>query len=208
MLTQATLFEASLFAAVGLVLAFATMRIAPALRKTMASMVIVMIVGMLGLYALTKTGGPVAETTMADVVRELAFLLVAVGVTLLPLNFLFQAVLAKAGLPRILADVMLVLLLIAFVLYRMNATGVNLASIITTSAVITGVIAFSLQETLGNLWGGIALQLDNTCRIGDWIRLGGVTGRVVDIRWRCLAVATNDGETVMIPNAQDRKSGV
>jgi small-conductance mechanosensitive channel/CRP-like cAMP-binding protein len=206
--TQATLFEASLFAVVGLILAFFTQRIAPPLRKTMFNMVLVIAVGMLGLYALTKLGGPVADTTLAVVVREVSFLLVAVGVTLILLMFLFQAVLAKAGLPRILADVMLVLLLIAFVLYRMNSSGVNLASIITTSAVITGVIAFSLQETLGNLWGGIALQLDNTCRIGDWIRVAGVTGKIVDIRWRCLAVATNDGETVMIPNAQLIKNQV
>src|SRR5262249_29168957 len=186
----------------GLVLALVTLRLAPPLRKTMVNMVLVMVVGMLGLFALTKMGGPVAETTLAVVARELAFLLVAIGVTLVLLNFLFQAVLAKAGLPRILADVMLVLLLIAFVLYRMNATGVNLASIITTSAVITGVIAFSLQETLGNLWGGIALQMDNTCRIGDWIRIAGVTGQIVGIRWRCLAVATANGETVIIPNKQ------
>src|SRR5437867_12024870 len=107
--TQATLFEASLFAAVGLVLALATMRIAPALRRTMAIMVVVMVAGMLGLYALAKLGGPAAETTMAIVVRELAFLLVAIGVTLVLLNFLCQAVFAQARRPRNLADGMLVL---------------------------------------------------------------------------------------------------
>ena len=84
----------------------------------------------------------------------------------------------------------------------MNEVGVNLASLITTSAVLTGAIAFSLQAMLGNLWGGIALQADNTCRIGDWIRVDGVVGQIIGIRWRCLAVATNDGETVMMPNAQ------
>jgi len=84
----------------------------------------------------------------------------------------------------------------------MNEVGVNLASLITTSAVLTGAIAFSMQAMLGNLWGGIALQADNTCRIGDWIRVDGVVGQIIGIRWRCLAVATNDGETVMMPNAQ------
>jgi len=79
---------------------------------------------------------------------------------------------------------------------------VNLASLITTSAVLTGAIAFSMQAMLANLWGGIALQADNTCRIGDWIRVDGVVGQIIGIRWRCLAVATNDGETVMMPNAQ------
>jgi hypothetical protein len=184
------------------------MRIARPLRKTMLNMVLVMGVGLAGLLALVQIGGAFTETTIAVVLRELAYLPVAVGVTLILLTFLFQALLAKSALPHILGDVLLALLLIAFVLYRMNAAGVNLASIITTSAVITAVIAFSLQETLGNLWGGIALQLDNTCRIGDWIRIGNITGRIVDIRWRCLAVATNDGETVMIPNAHLIKNQV
>ncbi len=107
-----------------------------------------------------------------------------------------------------MADVLLVVTLIIYAIYRMNVVGVNLASLITTSAVITGVIAFSLQEMLGNLWGGIALQADNTCRIGDWIRVDGVVGQIIGIRWRCLAVATNDGETVMMPNAQLVKSRV
>jgi CRP-like cAMP-binding protein len=67
--------------------------------------------------------------------------------------------------------------------------------------VLTGVVAFSLQETLGNLWGGIALQLDNTCRLGDWVRIENVTGQIVGIRWRYVAIATNTGETVIVPNS-------
>jgi small-conductance mechanosensitive channel/CRP-like cAMP-binding protein len=167
----------------------------------MLYMSLVMCAGVLGLYALAQASHAYERMVIVVVLRELALLLVAVGLGLVFLAFLFQALLAKASVPRILADVLLVLLLIGYVLYRMNVAGVNLASIITTSAVITGVIAFSLQETLGNLWGGIALQLDNTCRIGEWIRVDGVTGQIVGIRWRCVAVATPSGETVIIPNA-------
>jgi small-conductance mechanosensitive channel len=196
------ILDAALFAAAGMVLALVTARLAPERRKGMLYMTLFMAVGVVGLVALDQFHDALAGTRIATVLRELALSLVAAGIALVLLNFLFQALLAKKAVPRILADVLLVLLLIGFVLYRMNASGVNLAGIITTSAVITGVIAFSLQETLGNLWGGIALQLDNTCRLGDWIRVEGVTGQIVSIRWRCLAVATNDGETVIIPNAQ------
>ena len=116
--------------------------------------------------------------------------------------FLFEVLLARAAVPRMMADVLLVVTLVIYAIFRMNEVGVNLASLITTSAVLTGAIAFSMQAMLGNLWGGIALQADNTCRIGDWIRVDGIVGQIVGIRWRCLAVATNDGETVMMPNAQ------
>jgi small-conductance mechanosensitive channel/CRP-like cAMP-binding protein len=200
--TPDLILSAALFAAVGMAMALITGRLAPERRKAMLYMTLVMVIGVVGLYALGQFSEALGETAIVGVLRELALLLVAVGIGLVLLNLLFQAVLAKKAVPRILADVLLVLLLIGFALYRMNASGVNLAGIITTSAVITGVIAFSLQETLGNLWGGIALQLDNTCRLGDWIRIEGVTGQIVSIRWRCLAVATNNGETVIIPNAQ------
>lgn len=206
--TEDLVLNATMFALAGMLLALATIRLAPAQRKAMLYMTLIMAIGVLTLYALTRASAGLAHMTIFGVVRELALVFVAVGFTLSLLSFLFQGMFARKAVPRILADVMLVLLMIAFLLHRLSAVGVNLASIITTSAVITAVIAFSLQETLGNLWGGIALQLDNTCRLGDWVRTGDVTGQIVGIRWRCLAVATNFGETVMIPNAQLIKNPV
>jgi len=200
--TSDLILNAALSAAAGMFLALVTVRLAPARRKSMLTMTLVMTAGVLGLVALAGWSDAFAGTTLVIVLRELALVLIAVAIALVFLAFMFHALLVKKAVPRILADVLLVLLLIGYVLYRMHVGGVNLAGIITTSAVITGVIAFSLQETLGNLWGGIALQLDNTCRLGDWIRIEGVTGQIVSIRWRCLAVATNEGETVIIPNAQ------
>jgi small-conductance mechanosensitive channel/CRP-like cAMP-binding protein len=200
--TPDLILNAALFAVAGMLLALVTVRLAPGRRKAMLSMTFVMAAGVVGLYLLAQSSDGMAGMTIMIMLRELALLALAIGIGLVLLAFLFQGLLAKAAVPRILADVLLVLLLIGYALYRMNVAGVNLAGIITTSAVITGVIAFSLQATLGNLWGGIALQLDNTCRMGDWIRVDGITGQIVGIRWRCLAVATNNGETVIIPNAQ------
>src|SRR5207237_10412954 len=94
-----------------------------------------------------------------------------------------------------------VLGLVVYALYRMHVAGVNLASIVASGTVLAGGIALSLRDTIGNLWGGIAVQLDNTCRIGDWVRIENVIGQIVDIRWRYLAVATNSGETVIVPNS-------
>ena len=116
--------------------------------------------------------------------------------------FVFQTLLARRRIPRILNEFVVALALIGYVIYRLNAVGVNLAGLITTSAVVTGALAFSAQETLGNLWGGIAIQLEKTCRIGDWVRIDTVTGQVVSIRWRYMAIATITNETIVIPNAR------
>jgi len=48
--------------------------------------------------------------------------------------------------------------------------------------------------------GGIALQLDNSVQVGDWIQVDGQVGRVRDIRWRSTLVETRDWETLVIPS--------
>ena len=87
--------------------------------------------------------------------------------------------------------------------YLMHRAGVNLTSIVATSAVVTAVIGLSLQATLGNVVGGLALQLDNSIREGDWIELeNNVQGRVRQIRWRHSVIETRDWDTLIVPNSQ------
>ena len=76
-----------------------------------------------------------------------------------------------------------------------------LGEIVTTSAVITAVIAFSMQDTLGNLLAGVSIQLDNSIAIGDWLQVETTQGRVVEINWRATTIETRNWETVVIPNS-------
>lgn len=78
--------------------------------------------------------------------------------------------------------------------------GVNLSAIFATSAVLTGVIGFALQETLGNVIGGIALQLESSMAPGDWVSIGEVSGQVYEMRWRSISVVTRNDDMVVIPN--------
>ena len=65
---------------------------------------------------------------------------------------------------------------------------------------LTAVIGLALRDTLGNVIGGLSLQTDRSIQLGDWIKVGDVEGRVVDIRWRYTAVETRNGETLIVPN--------
>jgi small-conductance mechanosensitive channel/CRP-like cAMP-binding protein len=206
--SQALLFDAMLFAGIGFVLALAGLWIRPALRRAMFRLILMLAVGLGALLLLSTLPGADPQATLRVVLREVALLILAIAVAGIALTFTFEALLGGRAVPRILADVLMALALIGFALYRMNVAGVNIAGIVTTSAIITGVIAFSLQEALGNLWGGIALQVDNTCRIGDWIRVDDLMGKVVSIRWRYVAIATNDDETIIVPNSTLMKQKV
>jgi small-conductance mechanosensitive channel/CRP-like cAMP-binding protein len=83
----------------------------------------------------------------------------------------------------------------------LHRSGVQLSGIIATSAVVTVVLGLSLQATLGNVLGGIALQLDDSIHVGDWVQLAsGQQGRVVAIRWRHTVVETRNWDTIIVPN--------
>jgi small-conductance mechanosensitive channel/CRP-like cAMP-binding protein len=139
------------------------------------------------------------------VTQATARLLTGISIIQIARAFVVRVVLARLRLfpPRILVDVIVIFTSLVWGLYILyDDLGVDLASIITTSAVITVVLGFALQDTLGNILGGLALQLDQTVRIGEWIELNDSTvGKVVEIRWRQTSIETRDWETVVIPNS-------
>lgn len=165
-------------------------------------MVILAVLMWTGLWLLYQFGDRFQDRTLYEVLREAAFALLAVAVLRSVLMFVARVVLARFAIPSIVTDVLLGLGLIVYALLRLNAVGVNLAGIVTTSAVITGAIAFSAQEVLGALWAGMALQAERTIRLGDWIRMGEHTGQVISIRWRATTILTRANELLIIPNAQ------
>ena len=84
----------------------------------------------------------------------------------------------------------------------LKAAGISASSVVTTSAVVSGVLALSLQTTLGNILGGVALQLDGSVHVGDWVQLAdGTQGKILAIRWRHTMVETRNWDTVIVPNA-------
>ena len=84
----------------------------------------------------------------------------------------------------------------------LHASGASASSVVTTSAVVSGVLALGMQATLVNIVGGVALQLDGSVSPGDWIQLpDGSQGRVTAIRWRHTVVETRNWDTLVVPNA-------
>lgn len=107
----------------------------------------------------------------------------------------------RLDMPRILRDLFTGFAYIIVAFSQLSRVGVDLTGIVATSAVLTAIIAFSLQDTLINLVGGIALEADNTINVGDWIRVDKYEGRVKEIRWRQTSIETRDWDTVVIPNS-------
>ena len=80
--------------------------------------------------------------------------------------------------------------------------------LLTTSALGVAVIGFALQDTLGNLFSGLAIQIEKPFHVGDWIRSGEHEGQVQEMTWRATKVRTKAGNFVVIPNAMISKDKI
>jgi small-conductance mechanosensitive channel/CRP-like cAMP-binding protein len=125
-------------------------------------------------------------------------------------NLVFRVIAPRLGLrpPLILADVAGAGATIIVIFILASRAGFNLGGLIATSAVLTAVIGLSLQDTLGNVMGGLAIQSDDSLMVGDWVRIGDTTGRIVQIRWRYTAIETRNRETLIVPNGMMVKERV
>jgi hypothetical protein len=68
------------------------------------------------------------------------------------------------------------------------------------------VLGLALQDSLGNIFSGVALLFEQPIRLGDWVEIGGNKGRVVEVNWRAVHLLTSDEDLVVVPNAELGKS--
>lgn len=174
----------------------------PAARAQARTFLIVLVLCALAralAYGIDAAGAP----RLAALIGNLTTVVLGLLIIRMAGRLIFRVVLPKVWLNAagIVEDLLITGLFLAWGFVWLRLAGVDLASLITTSAVITAVIAFSMQDTLGNILGGVMLQLDNSIRVGDWVKIDEVSGRVVEVRWRYTAIETRNRETVIFPNS-------
>lgn len=159
-------------------------------------------------WGIPRAADWVASPEALSFALGIAILTTGLAVIRLSGLLLFRALLPLLGAqpPRIAEDIVLVAAYVAWGVVRLRVAGMDLGSLVTTSAVITAVIAFAMQDTLGNVLGGLFLELDDSIAVGDWVRLDDLSGRVEDIRWRHTAIRTRNGDRVIVPNSALMKS--
>jgi small-conductance mechanosensitive channel/CRP-like cAMP-binding protein len=86
--------------------------------------------------------------------------------------------------------------------------GLELGPFLAGSAVVGAVVGLALQETLGNLFAGVALHTEAPFQVGDWVRLGEREGRVEQVSWRAMRLRTWFGDTLTIPNNEAARHSI
>ena len=199
--------------AIGLMLTAAILFVVvPTERTRIRNAVLLFAVAFVGLIvaALLATSGVPHERAPYRWTRWASLFISNIAVVNLASVFVFEVALDAVRLkpPRILRDLLLAFVYIIIALSLLSQSGVDLTGIVATSAVITAVIGFSLQDTLGNIMGGMALQMERTIGVGDWVRIDTHEGRIKEIRWRQTSIETRNWDTIVIPNSMMMKGQV
>lgn len=123
---------------------------------------------------------------------------------LIILQYLFLGSM-KAGVPVLLVNIFsLALSVVLFLWAGTQIFGLDLAPLLATSAAFSIILGLALQDTLGNLFAGISLQIDKSFEIGDWLEVTqGVqktVGQVKEITWRATTLIGWTDEVIVIPN--------
>ncbi len=145
-----------------------------------------------------------AHATLYQYAHAISVAVVVIGVVRLALILFVDFHLrerrgaAVSSIFRDVASAVTYFLIILLVLRLM--LDINLASLIATSAVLTAIIGLALQDVLSSVISGLAIELEDPFAPGDWIRVGGYEGQVVETGWRTTRIRTRTNELVTLPN--------
>jgi len=79
--------------------------------------------------------------------------------------------------------------------------------LLATSGALGIIIGLALQSSLGDVFSGIALNIERPYRVGDWIILDDtLQGRVIETNWRATHILTGKQDVAIIPNSVIAKS--
>lgn len=119
----------------------------------------------------------------------------------------------QEGVPLLLVNVFTLLLSIALAFWvAWKLFNLQLAPLLATSAAFSIILGLALQDTLGNLFAGISLQLEKNFEIGDWIEVtSGIqrsVGQVKEISWRSVLLVGLSDEMITLPNRFMAQAGI
>jgi small-conductance mechanosensitive channel len=109
----------------------------------------------------------------------------------------------QANVPDIFLDLSRTfLILVGLAVIFSSVWGADLAGLLTALGVGSLVLGLALQDSLGNIFSGIALLFERPLAIGDWVQIGDHLGKVEEINWRSIHLRTWSRDLIVVPNSE------
>jgi small-conductance mechanosensitive channel/CRP-like cAMP-binding protein len=90
-----------------------------------------------------------------------------------------------------------------------SVLALPIGGLIATSGVLAIVLGLALQNTLADVFAGIAFGIEAPFNVGDRISLGDKTeGTVVQMNWRSIRILTDGDDVAIVPNSVVAKSDI
>jgi small-conductance mechanosensitive channel len=84
-----------------------------------------------------------------------------------------------------------------------------ISTVLATSGVIAIVIGLALQNTLADVFAGLAINVERPFGAGDWITVNTLAeGQVMEINWRATRLKTTSNDIIVLPNSVIAKAVV
>ncbi|MCG6899753.1 MAG: mechanosensitive ion channel [Gammaproteobacteria bacterium] len=86
------------------------------------------------------------------------------------------------------------------VLVALTTLEINVGPLLAVIGAAGFVVAFALQDSLGNFASGILILLFRPFDVGDMVQIGGVVGKVRSVNLLSVQINTPDNQMVIVPN--------
>lgn len=91
---------------------------------------------------------------------------------------------------------------VAFLLIKYQLNFENINVLLTSTAIVTGVLGFAMQGVLGHLLAGVSLNASRSLHVGDWVEVEGFQAKVILVNWRETRFRTMGGHIIIMPNGK------
>ncbi len=108
---------------------------------------------------------------------------------------------SQAKAPKFLSQIVGLLIVVVTGLFIASAIyGKSIQGAVFSSTVVVGIVGFAMQDLLGNVIAGIALEIGKPFKPGDWLVVEGKHAEVIEVNWRSTRLRDNDAIYIDIPN--------
>jgi small-conductance mechanosensitive channel len=144
---------------------------------------------------------------LLQIIKIILWMTIVVSVVRLFSQLIFGTALKKAGqaeVTSLLNTILSVIIYIVafFIIFQTQYPRIPLAPLFTGSTILGIVVGLALQDTLGNLFAGIAIQADQSFQVGDIISIQNQgVGTVESVSWRGVKIRTFQNRLLIISNS-------
>ncbi len=106
-------------------------------------------------------------------------------------------------------SMLIIIAIVSAFLVILSSWGIAIGPLLAGLGVAGVAVAFALQSTLSNVFGGISMLLDKSINVGDLVDLDdGTIGHVLKINLRSTKIRTLNDKLVIVPNGKLSESNI